>query len=116
MHRPRHSAATSSPPDRAQQRTRRVPRITAPVLFVWKVKASDIEDRLGGDVFVTEADRFELYYSPQQFAETFTHLAAGDFDVTALLTDTIGLDDVPDAFTRLSTSPHDAKILLRPTR
>ena len=43
-------------------------------------------------------------------------LAAGDFDVAALLTDTVGLDDVPDVFARLATSPHDAKILLHPTR
>ena len=25
--------------------------------------------------------RFSLYYSPEQFAQTFAHLAAGDFDV-----------------------------------
>jgi threonine dehydrogenase-like Zn-dependent dehydrogenase len=60
--------------------------------------------------------RFSLYYTPEQFAETFTHLAAGDFDVAALLTDTVGLDDVRDAFARLGTSAHDAKILLDPTR
>ncbi|HZA08973.1 zinc-binding dehydrogenase [Mycobacterium sp.] len=60
--------------------------------------------------------RFSLYYTPEQFAQTFTHLAAGDLDVAALLTDTIGLDGIADAFTRLSNSPHDAKILLDPTR
>ena len=60
--------------------------------------------------------RFSLYYTPEQFADTFTHLADGDFDVAALLTGTVGLDDVPDAFARLGTSAHDAKILLDPTR
>jgi threonine dehydrogenase-like Zn-dependent dehydrogenase len=60
--------------------------------------------------------RFSLYYTPEQFADTFTHLAAGDFDVAALLTGTVGLDGVADAFARLGTSPHDAKILLDPTR
>jgi threonine dehydrogenase-like Zn-dependent dehydrogenase len=60
--------------------------------------------------------RFSLYYTSEQFAETFTRLAAGDFEVAALLTDTVGLDGVADAFARLSTSPHDAKILLDPTR
>lgn len=60
--------------------------------------------------------RFSLYYTPEQFAATFTHLAFGDFDITPLLTDTVGLDGVADAFARLGTSPHDAKILLDPTR
>jgi threonine dehydrogenase-like Zn-dependent dehydrogenase len=60
--------------------------------------------------------RFSLYYTPEQFAETFTHLAAGDFDVAALLTSTVGLDGVADVFARLSNSPHDAKILIDPSR
>ena len=60
--------------------------------------------------------RFSLYYSPEQFAETFAHLAAGDFDVAALLTGTVGLDGVADAFKRLRSNPRDAKILLDPTR
>jgi threonine dehydrogenase-like Zn-dependent dehydrogenase len=60
--------------------------------------------------------RFSLYYTPEQFAATFTHLAAGDFDVAALLTRTVGLDGVADVFARLHTSPHDAKILLDPSR
>ena len=57
-----------------------------------------------------------LYHSPEQFAETFAHLAAGDFDVAALLTGTVGLDGVADAFKRLRSNPRDAKILLDPTR
>jgi threonine dehydrogenase-like Zn-dependent dehydrogenase len=66
---------------------------------------------------LTELDiRFSLYFTPERFAETFTHLVAGDFDVAALLTDTVGFDGVADAFARLGTSPHDAKILLDPTR
>jgi len=60
--------------------------------------------------------RFSLYYSPEQFAKTFAHLAAGDFDVAALLTGTVGLDGVADAFERLRSNPRDAKILLDPTR
>ncbi|MGH3633908.1 zinc-binding dehydrogenase [Mycobacterium sp.] len=60
--------------------------------------------------------RFSLYYAPEQFAQTFAHLAAGDFDVAPLLTGTVGLDGVADAFERLSRSPSDAKILLDPTR
>lgn len=59
--------------------------------------------------------RFSLYYWPEQFAETFAHLAAGDFDVAPLLTGTVGLDGVADAFDRLKANPRDAKILLDPT-
>ncbi|NED67231.1 zinc-binding alcohol dehydrogenase, partial [Streptomyces sp. SID10244] len=60
--------------------------------------------------------RFSLYYSPEQFAQTFAHLAAGDFDVEPLITGTVGLDGVADAFDRLKQNPHDAKILLDPSR
>ncbi|MBX7433964.1 zinc-binding dehydrogenase [Mycobacterium sp. Y57] len=70
-----------------------------------------------GQCILKELDiRFSLYYSPEQFAQTFTHLAAGDFDVAPLLTGTVGLDGVADAFDRLSTNPHDAKIIVDPTR
>ncbi|RDH79011.1 zinc-binding alcohol dehydrogenase [Mycolicibacterium moriokaense] len=70
-----------------------------------------------GQCILKELDiRFSLYYSPEQFAQTFAHLAAGDFDVAPLLTGTVGLDGVADAFDRLSTDPRDAKILLDPTR
>ncbi len=60
--------------------------------------------------------RFSLFYSPDEFAATFAHLAAGDFDVAPLLTGTVGLDGVADAFERLSSNPRDAKILLDPSR
>ena len=60
--------------------------------------------------------RFSLGYSPEQFAQTFAHLAAGDFDVAPLLTGSVGLDGVADAFERLRNSPRDAKILLDPAR
>ncbi|MBC7304486.1 MAG: zinc-binding dehydrogenase, partial [Nocardia sp.] len=60
--------------------------------------------------------RFSLYYSPADFAATFAHLVAGDLDPSALLTGTVDLDGVADAFDRLRNDPHDAKILLDPTR
>ena len=34
--------------------------------------------------------RFSLFYSPEQFAQTFAHLVAGDFDVAPLLTGSVG--------------------------
>ena len=60
--------------------------------------------------------RFSLFYSPEEFAATFAHLAAGDFDVAPLLTGTVGLDGVADAFERLKGNPHDAKILIDPSQ
>lgn len=39
----------------------------------------------------------------------------GDFDVAPLLTGTVPLDGIADAFERLRSNPHDAKILLDPT-
>jgi threonine dehydrogenase-like Zn-dependent dehydrogenase len=60
--------------------------------------------------------RFAVMYSPEEFAQTFAHLAAGDFDAAPLLTGTVGLDEVADAFERLGNSPSEAKILLDPKR
>jgi threonine dehydrogenase-like Zn-dependent dehydrogenase len=58
---------------------------------------------------------FSAFYTPEQFAQTFAHLAAGDFDVAPMLTGTVPLEGVADAFDRLRSNPHDAKILLDPT-
>jgi threonine dehydrogenase-like Zn-dependent dehydrogenase len=60
--------------------------------------------------------RFAVMYSPEEFAQTFAHLAAGDLDVAPLLTGIVGMDEVADAFDRLGSSPSDAKILLDPQR
>ena len=60
--------------------------------------------------------RFTLMYSPEEFAQAFTHLAAGELDAAALLTGTVGLEGVADAFEGLGTSQSDAKILIDPSR
>ncbi|MGO9654179.1 zinc-binding dehydrogenase [Mycobacterium sp.] len=60
--------------------------------------------------------RFAIMYSAEEFAQTFAHLAAGDLDVAPLLSGTVGMDQMADAFDRLANSPSDAKILLDPTR
>ena len=49
--------------------------------------------------------RFTLMYSPEEFAQAFTHLAAGELDAAALLTGTVGLEGVADAFEGLGTLP-----------
>ena len=59
--------------------------------------------------------RFAIMYSPEDFAQTFVHLVAGDFDVTPLLTGSVDLGGVADAFERLGNSPSEAKILIHPT-
>ena len=59
--------------------------------------------------------RFAVMYSPDEFARTFAHLVAGDFDVAPLLTGSVDLDGVADAFERLGNSPSETKILVDPT-
>ena len=59
---------------------------------------------------------FAVVYSPEEFAQSFAHLAARDFDVAPLLTGVVALDEVADAFERLGNSPSEAKILLDPKR
>jgi threonine dehydrogenase-like Zn-dependent dehydrogenase len=60
--------------------------------------------------------RFSLCYTPEEFAQTFAHLAAGELDAAAMLTGSVGLHGVAEAFERLGNSPSDAKILLDPSR
>ncbi|MDA3628799.1 zinc-binding dehydrogenase [Saccharopolyspora oryzae] len=60
--------------------------------------------------------RFAFLYTPDEFARTFEHLVDGDFSITPLVTRTIKLDEVPEAFDGLSNSPQDAKVLIDPRR
>lgn len=57
--------------------------------------------------------RFCLYYSPVEFAEMVNLLASGEVDAASLITGTVDLDGVADAFERLKNSPTDAKILIQ---
>ena len=59
--------------------------------------------------------RFSLMYTPDEFTTTFRHLCAGELDVSPLISARIGLDEVPDAFDRLSKDPTDAKVIVDPT-
>ncbi|MFF2166645.1 zinc-binding dehydrogenase [Streptomyces sp. NPDC058175] len=66
---------------------------------------------------VKELDlRFAFMYSPGEFARVFEHLVKGEFHIAPLITRTIGLDEVPEAFANLSSSPSDAKVLIVPGR
>jgi threonine dehydrogenase-like Zn-dependent dehydrogenase len=56
--------------------------------------------------------RFGLAYSREEFAETLAALHAGTVDVTGLVTDVVGLTDLPDAFTALTRPNAQGKVLI----
>ncbi|MCC6640449.1 MAG: zinc-binding dehydrogenase [Deltaproteobacteria bacterium] len=60
--------------------------------------------------------QFVLGYAPHEFAATLNAIADGRIDVAPLITDRVGLDDVPDAFERLRSPGDQAKILVEPWR
>lgn len=58
--------------------------------------------------------RFVLGYTPLEFRETLMMLAEGKVDPSALLTGTVGLDGVEEAFAALASPERHAKILIDP--
>jgi threonine dehydrogenase-like Zn-dependent dehydrogenase len=58
--------------------------------------------------------QFVLGYTPDEFAATLAHIAAGAIPVAPLITGTVGLDGVPGAFEALASPEKHAKILVRP--
>lgn len=58
--------------------------------------------------------RFSFAYSPAEFHETLQLLADGTVDPRPMITGTVGLDDVADAFDDLRSAEHHAKILIAP--
>jgi threonine dehydrogenase-like Zn-dependent dehydrogenase len=76
---------------------------------------------MGGDSFRPsmainkELDlRFVLCYTPLEFRDTLHALADGEVDATALVTGTVGLDGVANAFEALGDPERHAKILIDP--
>ncbi|OBF33007.1 alcohol dehydrogenase [Mycobacterium sp. ACS1612] len=64
---------------------------------------------------VKEIDlRFVLGYTPMEFRDTLHMLADGKVDVTPLITGTVGLAGVENAFTALGDPEKHAKILIDP--
>jgi threonine dehydrogenase-like Zn-dependent dehydrogenase len=59
--------------------------------------------------------RFVLAYSPLEFRDTLHMLADGKVDPRPMITDTVGLDGVPEAFSDLADPEHHAKILIDPS-
>ncbi|HEY0184631.1 MAG TPA: zinc-binding dehydrogenase [Rhodopila sp.] len=58
--------------------------------------------------------QFVLAYTPQEFAESLHHIAEGRIDVTPLITGTVGLEGVHDAFGKLANPERHAKIIVDP--
>lgn len=56
--------------------------------------------------------QFVLGYTPEEFAESLAALADGSIDTAPLVTRTISLAELPDAFTSLS-DPRDCKVVVR---
>ncbi|MET8796866.1 alcohol dehydrogenase catalytic domain-containing protein [Nocardia sp. NPDC004568] len=58
--------------------------------------------------------QFVLYYRPRDFEMTIAHLAAGRLDPAALITDVIGLDELPARFEALMQPTTECKVLVTP--
>ncbi|AEG47857.1 L-iditol 2-dehydrogenase [Sphingobium chlorophenolicum L-1] len=57
--------------------------------------------------------RFVLAYSPQEFADSLHALAEGRINATPMITGTVALDGVADAFVRLANPDADIKLMVR---
>ncbi|MGI8491158.1 MAG: zinc-binding dehydrogenase [Acidimicrobiales bacterium] len=58
--------------------------------------------------------QFVLGYDPEEFAGSLRSIAEGVIDVSPMVTSTVGLDEIPAAFERLSRPEADCKILALP--
>jgi threonine dehydrogenase-like Zn-dependent dehydrogenase len=59
--------------------------------------------------------RFVLGYTPLEFRDTLHMLAEGKVDPRPMITDTVGLAGIPDAFSALEDPEKHAKILIDPS-
>lgn len=58
--------------------------------------------------------QFVLAYTAAEFAESLHHIAEGEVDVTPLVTGTVGLAGVGDAFAELANPEKHAKVIVDP--
>ena len=58
--------------------------------------------------------QFVLAYTAQEFAESLHHIAEGKVDITPLVTGSVGLDGVSDAFAELANPEKHAKVIVDP--
>lgn len=58
--------------------------------------------------------QFVLYYTPEEFAEALAAVASGSLDWQPLVTGTVGLDGIGEAFAALEDPEQHAKIMIDP--
>ncbi len=58
--------------------------------------------------------KFSMAYDPMEFASTLQAIADGKVDVTPMITGTVGIDGIPQAFTDLANPEAHAKIMVEP--
>ena len=58
--------------------------------------------------------QFVLAYTPEEFAATLHNIAEGKVNVEPMITGTVTIDDVPEAFEQLGDPELHAKILVKP--
>jgi 2-desacetyl-2-hydroxyethyl bacteriochlorophyllide A dehydrogenase len=58
--------------------------------------------------------KFSMAYDPMEFASTLQSIAEGQIDVAPLVTGTVGIDGVPQAFADLANPETHAKIVVEP--
>jgi threonine dehydrogenase-like Zn-dependent dehydrogenase len=58
--------------------------------------------------------QFVLAYTAQEFAESLHHIAEGKVNVAPMVTGTVGLEGVKDAFAELANPERHAKVIVDP--
>ncbi len=58
--------------------------------------------------------RFSIYYGREDFVDTLDALDARRLDAVPMVTETIGLDELPERFARLERDPDAGKVIVRP--
>jgi threonine dehydrogenase-like Zn-dependent dehydrogenase len=58
--------------------------------------------------------QFVVGYTPDEFAATLRHIAEGAIPTVPLITGTVGVDGVAEAFVALGSPERHAKILVKP--
>lgn len=59
--------------------------------------------------------RYSFAYTPDEYAESLRAIAEGQVDVAPMITGTVGLDGVPEAFVALGSPEEHVKILVEPS-
>ena len=99
-------------PGMIEQAMRRAPR-SGRVIVRGAVMEPDTITRIVG-IRNELTVQFALAYTPEEFSATLDTIAAGKIDVAKLITDEVGLDDVPKAFEMLAHPDEHVKIIVTP--